>query len=83
MFLGLGNCRTELLGGIGTLAFLELGVRYLYWPMDKPNVRGGRDFKIIPLEILQHEREAVVCSYLQHCVTAKRIAEGCKTNEWL
>lgn len=46
-------------------------------------MRGRRDFKIIPWEILQHEREIVVCSYLQYCVTAKMIAEECKTSELL
>ena len=82
MFLGLGNGWTELFGGTSTLALLELSLRYLYWPTGKPNVVGRRDFKVIPLEILQ-EREAVVCSYLQCCVTTKRIAEGSKTNEQL
>lgn len=83
MFLGLGDCRTELFWVTGTLALLELSLRHLYWPIGKPNVRGRRDFKIIPLEILQHERKAVVCSYLQYSVAAKRIAEGCKTTEQL
>lgn len=40
-------------------------------------------FTILPTCIiggmLQHEVEALVCSYLQYCVTA----EGCKTNEQL
>jgi len=46
---------------MGTLALLQLSLRYLCWPICKLNVRGRRDFKIIPLEILQHEREVVVC----------------------
>lgn len=63
MFLGLGNCWTELLWGIDTLAPLELSLRHLYLYVDRPSVRGRRDFKITPLEI-QQEREAVVFSYL-------------------